>query len=359
MRKHNFNAGPAALPYEVLLRAQAELPDYQGTGMSIMEMSHRSALYERVHNEAQRRLRDLLGIPEGYRVLLLQGGASQQFAMVPMNFLHQGQVAYYVQTGNWANKAYKEARLLGAAEQIAAADARPLRAPDIARLRVPQDAAYLHVTSNETIEGLRLNEYPAAGDTPLIADMSSDILSRPLDVSQFALIYAGAQKNLGPSGVTVAILREDMLQRVPATVPSMLRYDIHAKGNSLYNTPPTFAVYLMGLVLEWAEEQGGLAALTERNIRKAQAIYDVIDRSQGFYAGLVERVDRSMMNITFGLAADELESQFLDEANENGFVGLKGHREMGHFRASAYNAVPEESCRALADFMQDFMKRKG
>lgn len=354
MRKHNFNAGPAAIPYEVLLRAQEELPDFHGAGMSIMEMSHRSKEYEKVHNDAQQRLRALLAIPETYHVLFLQGGASLQFAMVPMNFLGAGQVAGYVQTGNWSSKAYKEAQFIGAAEVLTSSTSKPLRSPDTSNLSLSDHTAYVHVTSNETIEGLRLTQYPQTGRVPLICDMSSDILSRPVAVQDFAMIYAGAQKNLGPSGVTVVILRDDLLQQVSNTIPMMMRYTTHAHGNSLYNTPPTFAVYLMGLVLEWAAEQGGVAGLYERNQRKAGMIYHTIDSSHGFYEGLVVQEDRSLMNITFGLASDELEKQFLKEATEQGFVGLKGHRELGHFRASLYNAVPEESCQALADFMTKF-----
>ncbi len=359
MRKHNFNAGPAALPLSALEQAQAQLVDFQGMGMSIMEASHRSSEYEAVHNHAQELLRELMGIPDGYRILFLQGGASLQFAMVPMNFLGKDQVACYVQTGNWSNKALKEAKLLGETKIVASSDARPRRAPDVANISLPNNAAYVHTTSNETIEGLRLNQFPETGDVPLVCDMSSDILSRPVEVSRFGLIYAGAQKNLGPSGVTVVIIREDLLAKVPATLPSMLRYDVHVKANSLYNTPPTFGVYLTGLVLEWVKEQGGLHGIYEMNALKAKLVYDVIDESQGFYEGLVVPEDRSLMNITFGLQSEELEALFLKESKAQGFVGLKGHREMGHFRASAYNAVPVASCKALADFMKDFQRRNG
>ncbi len=357
MRKHNFNAGPAALPLEVLQRAQEEFVDYAASGMSIMEMSHRSVEYEGVHNEAQALIRELLEIPQGYRVLFLQGGASLQFAMLPMNFLPSDQIACYIQTGNWSNKAIKEARLLGQVEVIAASDARPRRAPDLHELQLPTHSAYVHITSNETIEGLRINDYPYTGEVPLVCDMSSDILSRKVDVSQFALIYAGAQKNLGPAGVTVVLVREDMLERVNRELPSMLRYDVHVKGNSLYNTPPTFSIYMMNLVLQWMKSQGGLDVIEERNIRKAQLIYDVIDKSGGFYEGLVAMKDRSLMNVTFGIATEDLEQTFLSETKANGFIGLKGHREMGHFRASIYNAVTEESCRELANFMNDFAQR--
>lgn len=359
MRAYNFNAGPAALPYTVLQRAQAELPDFKGAGMSLMEMSHRSKAYEEVHEQAKDLLRALLGVPDDYHILFLQGGASFQFAMVPMNFLSPGQVACYVQTGNWSNKAFKEAQIIGDTQIVASSQTRPLTAPQLTGLDLPAQAAYLHTTSNETIEGLRLGAIPDTGDTPVICDMSSDILSRPIDVSRYGLIYAGAQKNLGPSGVTVVIVKKDMLARAKNTLPSMLRYDIHAKGNSLYNTPPTFAIYLMSLVLQWADEQGGVSAISENNRRKANLIYDAIDGSGGFYHGLVAVADRSDMNITFGLSADALEATFLHESEAAGFVGLKGHRELGHFRASTYNAVPTEHCQALADFMRDFMRRHG
>lgn len=357
MRKHNFNAGPAALPLAALERAAAELVDFHGIGMSIMEVSHRSSDYEGVHNQAQQLLRELLHIPDNYKILLLQGGASLQFAMLPMNFLSAEQVACYVQTGNWSNKALKEAKLIGKTQIVASSDATPRCIPDLTHLTLPSNAAYVHVTSNETIEGLRMNHFPETGDVPLMSDMSSDILSRPFDVSRFGLIYAGAQKNLGPSGVTVVIIRDDLLERIPATLPSMLRYDTHAKGNSLYNTPPTFSVYMTGLVLEWVKAQGGLEGMYDRNVRKAGFIYDAIDGSQGFYEGVVATADRSIMNITFGMKTTELEAEFLNEAKGQGFVGLKGHREVGHLRASAYNAVPEETCQALADFMRDFQRR--
>lgn len=359
MRAYNFNAGPAALPYEVLQRAQAELPDYEGSGMSIMEMSHRSKAYELVHERAKEQLRSLLGVAEETHILFLQGGASMQFGMVPMNFLHPEQVACYVQSGNWSNKAFKEAKLVGDARLVAASDTRPLTAPDLRGLELPANTAYLHVTSNETIEGLRLGSLPDTGNTPIVCDMSSDILSRSIDASRYGLIYAGAQKNLGPSGVTVVIVKPEMLSKANQTLPSMLRYEVHAKGNSLYNTPPTFAIYLMSLVLDWVTQQGGLPAISARNTRKAGLIYQAIDDSDGFYTGLVAKPDRSDMNITFGLADELLEPAFLSASVQAGFVGLKGHRELGHFRASTYNAVPEEHCQALADFMRDFMRQHG
>ncbi|SEB95125.1 3-phosphoserine/phosphohydroxythreonine transaminase [Paenibacillus sp. GP183] len=357
-RAYNFNAGPAALPLEVLQKAQEELVEYQGIGMSLMEISHRSTHYERVNDETQQLLKELFGIPDGYQVLFLQGGASTQFAMIPMNFLRAGKSASYVLTGAWAEKAVKEAQLFG--ETIIAASSEAdkfMKIPDLRDIKIDPHAAYLHLTSNETIEGAQFQSFPDTGNVPLIADMSSDILSRPVDVSQFSMIYAGAQKNLGPSGVTVVILKDDMLQDLPKNIPTMLRYDIHAKNNSLYNTPPAYSVYMVNLVLKWIKEQGGLTVLEQINRKKTALIYNAIDQSGGFYRGPVDQGSRSMMNITFRLQDEELEKKFVKESEQNGFVGLKGHRSVGGLRASTYNAVPYESCKALADFMVDFQHR--
>lgn len=358
-RAYNFNAGPAALPLEVLQRAQEELVDYNGIGMSIMEISHRSREYERVNEETQQLFRELLEIPEGYRVLFLQGGASMQFAMVPMNLLRPGTTAAYVDTGSWAKKALAEAKLLGEVQVVASSkDDQYTTIPDLSSLELPEQTAYLHITSNETIGGIQYKSFPDTGDVPLIADMSSDILSRPLDVSRFGLIYAGAQKNLGPSGVTVVIIREDLIQ--PAEhLPTMLRYSTHADNNSLYNTPPVYSIYMMNLVLQWIKENGGLAAMEKRNEEKAKLIYDVIDGSSGFYRGVAKPEYRSPMNITFRMANEELEKRFVEESQAAGFVGLKGHRSVGGLRASTYNAVPYESCQALQQFMLDFQERHG
>lgn len=359
-RAYNFNAGPSALPLEVLERAREELVDFRGNGMSILEMSHRSKVYEEVHNEAASLLRELLGVPDGYHILFLQGGASLQFSMVPMNFLSRGRAAGYVLTGNWAEKAWKEAQVLG--ETFVAASTKEenyRRIPSLEEIRFGPDAAYLHITSNNTIFGTQWKEFPDTGEVPLIADMSSDILSRPVDVNQFALIYAGAQKNLGPAGVTVVIVREDLVERGPKDIPTMLQYRTHAKNNSLYNTPPVFAIYMMGLVLRWAKEQGGVAELERRNREKAQLIYEVIDRYPDFYLGHAEPGSRSAMNITFRLPTPELEQQFLEEAKREGFVGLNGHRSVGGCRASLYNAVPLESCRALREYMLEFLRKRG
>ncbi|GIQ70724.1 3-phosphoserine/phosphohydroxythreonine transaminase [Xylanibacillus composti] len=359
-RAYNFNAGPAALPLEVLQQAQAELVDYKGIGMSIMEISHRSKEYDAVHAEAQELFKELLNIPDGYKVLFLQGGASTQFAMVPMNLLSGGKVAHYVHTGSWANKAIKEAKLFGEVAIAASSkDSEFTHVPDLSNLSLGSDAAYLHITSNETIGGIQYKQYPATGSVPLVADMSSDILCRPIDVSQFGLIYAGAQKNLGPSGVTVVILREDLAKEAPESLPTMMRYATHVEGDSLYNTPPVFSVYMVGLVLKWIKSNGGLAAMEQSNEAKTKLIYDAIDASGGFYRGVAAQSSRSTMNITFRMADEEMEKRFLQEAAAQGFVGLKGHRSVGGLRASTYNAVPFEACRALAEFMVDFQKRSG
>lgn len=359
-RAFNFNAGPAALPLEVLERAQAELVDYKGTGMSIMEMSHRGAVYESVHNEAQERLLSLLGNPKGYKVLFLQGGASTQFAMIPMNFLSAGVTGSYVNTGSWAKKAISEAKIIGETHIAASGESSKfMKLPDLSGIEIAENAAYLHMTSNETIEGTQFKDFPDTGNTPLIVDMSSDILSRPLDMSKFDMIYAGAQKNLGPSGVTVVIAKEEMLTDSPKTIPSMLRYDTFLGNNSLYNTPPSFGIYLVNEVLKWIEEQGGLAQVEKANEKKAGSIYQVIDESQGFYLGCVDAEDRSRMNVTFRLADGALEKEFIKQSEKEGFIGIKGHRSVGGLRASIYNAVPSESVKALTDFMKEFQKING
>ncbi|GIP34305.1 3-phosphoserine/phosphohydroxythreonine transaminase [Paenibacillus sp. J2TS4] len=359
-RAYNFNAGPAALPLEVLKQAQEEIIDYGGIGMSIMEISHRSKQYEQVNDETQQLVQELMELPAGYKVLFMQGGASTQFAMVPMNLLTPGKTAAYVLTGSWADKAYKEAQLFGET-YIAAASKEdgPLNIPALDEIQLPEQAAYLHVTSNETIAGTQYFAFPDTGDVPLIGDMSSDILSRRFDASPFSLIYAGAQKNLGPSGVTLVIIREDLLRESPATIPTMLRYDTYTSNNSLYNTPPVYSVYMMNLVLKWIRNSGGIDAVERLNREKTALIYNAIDNSGGFYEGMAAKKDRSIMNITFKLQSDELEKKFLEDASANGFVGLKGHRSVGHMRASTYNAVPYESCKALAEFMVDFQRRNG
>ncbi|MEK4426996.1 3-phosphoserine/phosphohydroxythreonine transaminase [Solibacillus sp. FSL K6-1523] len=356
-RAYNFNAGPSALPLEVLQKAQAELVDFKETGMSVMELSHRSATFEAVHNEAIARLRKLYEIPENYEVLFLQGGASLQFTMIPMNFLAQDQKASYIQTGAWSEKAIKEAKFFGTPVEAASTKENNYKnIPALEDIEVTQDAAYVHLTSNNTIFGTQWKTFPTTGDVPLIADMSSDILSKKVDVSNFAMIYAGAQKNLGPSGVTVVIIRKDFLEKANPNIPTMLKYDTHVANNSLYNTPPTFGIYMLGEVLKWVEEQGGLDAIEKRNEDKAQLIYDAIDQSNGFYYGHATEDSRSLMNITFRVADEALEKKFLAEAKDAGFVGLNGHRSVGGCRASAYNSVPVETCQALADFMVKFQQ---
>ncbi|GGN92212.1 3-phosphoserine/phosphohydroxythreonine transaminase [Saccharibacillus kuerlensis] len=359
-RAYNFNAGPAALPLEVLERAQAEFVEFQGTGMSIMEMSHRGAVYESVHNEAQERLLKLLGNPTGYKTLFLQGGASTQFAMLPMNLLTPGKKAGYVMTGSWASKAVKEAKLIGETYIAASTESEKFtRMPSQEEINVQDDTAYLHVTSNETIEGTQFADYPDTGSVPLIADLSSDIFCRPLDIEKFGMIYAGAQKNLGPSGVTVVVAREELLTAEVKNIPTVFRYSTHLSNNSLYNTPPSFSIYMVNQTLRWIEEQGGLEGIEEKNRAKANLLYEAIDGSGGFYSGVAQADSRSLMNVTFRLGSEELEKAFAKESEQQGFVGLKGHRSVGGLRASIYNAVPRESIEALVDFMNDFMKRNG
>ncbi|MFD2329964.1 3-phosphoserine/phosphohydroxythreonine transaminase [Cohnella sp. GCM10020058] len=359
-RAYNFNAGPAALPLEVLQRAQEQFVDFENSGMSLMEMSHRGAIYERVHNETEQLVRELMGVPEGYKVLLVQGGASTQFAMVPMNLLKPDKVAAYVATGSWATKAIKEAKLFGEVAIAASSEADAYkRIPSPGELNVTGNAAYVHLTSNETIEGTQWAEYPDTGDVPLVADMSSDILCRPVDVSRFGLIYAGAQKNLGPSGVTIVIVRDDLVGAPSMTVPTMLRYDTHAKSGSLYNTPPSFAIYMANQVLHWVKAQGGAAGVERLNREKANLIYSTIDASGGFYKGFANPDSRSIMNVTFRLGSEELEKKFVKDSEAAGFIGLKGHRDVGGLRASIYNAVPLNSVKALVDFMGEFARTNG
>jgi phosphoserine aminotransferase len=356
----NFNAGPAVLPPGVLEQARDELLDYQGRGLSILEMSHRSREFEAINAQAEARFKRLLGVGDGYRVLFLQGGASLQFAMVPLNFLPAGATADYLLTGAWAEKAYEEAAALGRARAAASTKADGYRrVPRPGEIDLGTSAAYVHLTSNETIQGIQWHAFPDVGGRPLVADMSSDILSRPLDAGRFALIYAGAQKNLGPSGVTAVLLRESWLAEANRGVPTMLRYATHVKSNSLYNTPPTFAVYVLNLVLQWVEQLGGLPAMAERNARKAATVYEAIDRSGGFYRGHALPESRSLMNVTFRLPSEALEKQFLAEAQAAGMVGLAGHRSVGGVRASLYNAVGPEACGALASFMDEFARRHG
>lgn len=359
-RTYNFNAGPSALPLEVLEQAQKDLVDFQGTGMSIMEMSHRSDTYEDVHNEAIRLITKLLNIPEDYQVLFLQGGASLQFSMIPMNFLQIGKSAGYILTGSWSEKALHEAKLLGNTFIAASTEQENYRRiPSMDQIQLDTNAAYLHMTSNNTIFGTQWSDFPNTGDIPLITDMSSDILSRSLDINKFALIYAGAQKNLGPSGITLVIIRKDMLEKGVPNIPTLLKYNTHSKNNSLYHTPPTFSIYMLGLVAKWVKQQGGVEPIHQNNQKKAKIIYDAIDSSNGFYSGYAEKESRSLMNITFRLKSEELEREFLELAIKKGFIGLNGHRSVGGCRASTYNSVPIENCISLKEFMLEFQKNNG
>lgn len=360
---YNFNAGPAGLPPEVMQQVREELLDLKGTGLSILEISHRSKEYEHINGEAQRQMKELLNIPSEYEVLFLQGGASTQFAMVPMNLLAPGRTAGYVHSGTWSGKALAEAGKVGQTYIAASSEADRFRkVPDLRKADIRPETAYVHLTSNETIAGVQYDDFMEPGDVPWVADMSSDILSRTIDVSKFSLIYAGAQKNLGPSGVTVVIVRRDVLDGIPSSghIPDIMNFRVHADNRSLYHTPPVFSVYVVHLVLQWIDRNGGVKGMEQRSCRKADLIYGAIDGSGGFFDGLAHKESRSKMNVTFRIAHDEgLERRFLLESERNGFVGLKGHRDAGHLRASLYNAVTDEQCKALADFMQDFQKRFG
>jgi phosphoserine aminotransferase len=362
MRVINFNAGPAGLPLPALERARDEFIDFQGSGMSILEHSHRGKEYEGVHDEAIAQLTRLLGIPDTHQVLFLQGGASLQFAMVPMNFLSKDGSADYILTGTWSEKALDEAKVLGTPRVAASTvgpDKRYTRIPKQSELQLDPKAAYVHITSNNTIFGTQWHAFPNVGSVPLVADMSSDFLWRPTDVTRFALLYAGAQKNLGPSGVTVVIIRKDFMAKGRKDLPKILKYSTFAENNSLYNTPPTFAIYLMRNVLAWIEEQGGLVGMERRNVAKAEMLYAALDRMSGFYRAPVEKAARSTMNIVFRLPSEALDDAFVSQAKKQRMVGLKGHRSAGGIRVSAYNAVSQDDIRALVSFMEEFARTNG
>ena len=359
MRAHNFCAGPAALPEAVLQKAQAELLDWHGKGLSVMEMSHRSDEYVAIAEKAEQDLRDLLNVPSNYKVLFLQGGASQQFAAIPLNLLPEEGVADYVETGIWSKKAIEEARRFGNVN--VAASAKPydyFAIPGQNDWKLSNNAAYLHYCSNETIGGLQFDWVPDLGDVPLVVDMSSDILSRPIDVSQFGMIYAGAQKNIGPSGLVVAIVREDLLGRARSACPTMLDYKVAADNGSMYNTPATFSWYLSGLVFEWLKEQGGLEEMERRNRAKKELLYGAIDASD-FYTNPIAENARSWMNVPFRLADEKLDKAFLAGAEARGLLNLKGHRSVGGMRASIYNAVGLDAVQALVAYMAEFEKEHG
>jgi phosphoserine aminotransferase len=358
-RIHNFAAGPAVLPLPVLEQIQRDLIALPGIGMSILEISHRSKPFEAIIGQAEADIRTLASIPANYRVLFLQGGASTQFSMAPMNLLTAGATADYIDSGSWAEKAVKEAKKVGSVNVAASTKADNYsRVPSQSELKLTRDAAYVHMTSNNTIEGTEFKQLPDVGDAPLVNDTSSDMFSRPIDVSRHGLIYAGAQKNMGPAGVTVVIIREDLLTRSQKTLPTMLNYAVHAENRSLYNTPPAFAVYALGLVMRWLIDQGGLPAIAAVNERKAKKLYAEIDRT-GFYRGTAQKESRSLMNVTFRLATEDLEARFVKESAAAGLDGLKGHRAVGGMRASIYNAFPEAGVDALVSFMQEFERKNG
>ncbi|MFC5447171.1 3-phosphoserine/phosphohydroxythreonine transaminase [Paenibacillus aestuarii] len=359
-RKFNFNPGPAAMPLEVLEQAQAQFVDYQGSGIALMEMSHRSRLVEDLTEETQQLLLDLLELPSDYQVLFMGGGASAQFALLPANFVQPHQTANYVLTGSFAEKAFKEAAYLGRTHAAASSKAQGWRhIPAIAADDLTPDAAYVHITLNNTIEGSRYLEVPEVGDVPLVADATSEILSRRLDMKRFSMIYAGAQKNLGPAGVTVAILRSEWLENASQAIPEIWRYSTFAANRSLYNTPPVHSIYMMNLVLKWTQQLGSVDQLEKQNAHKAKLLYDVIDASEDFYRGIIDTEYRSHMNVTWRMKSEDLEKRFIQDAANNGFEGLAGHRSVGGLRASAYNAVPVEACQALAEFMIDFARKNG
>jgi phosphoserine aminotransferase len=358
-RVHNFNAGPAVMPLPVLEQVQRELLDYQGTGMSVMEMSHRSKVFEAIIADAEARLRKLMGISDDYAVLFLQGGASLQFSMVPMNLMAEGQSADVIMTGAWTQKAAKEIKRVGKVNVVASSEASNFTyIPTVDPSAFDPNAAFVAITSNNTIFGTQYREFPNTGSVPLVADMSSDILCRPVNVNQFGLIYAGAQKNVGPSGVTLVIVRKDLAERAPTTLPTMLQYRTQINDNSLYNTIPTFGVYMIGLVLKWIEDQGGLPGIAQINERKAAKLYEAIDSSDGFYSCPVSVDSRSIMNVVYRIQSgnEELEKLFVKQAESAGFIGIKGHRSVGGLRASIYNALPEKSVDALIEFMDAFKR---
>jgi phosphoserine aminotransferase len=360
-RIFNFSAGPAVLPEPVLKQAQRDLFALPGVGMSVLEISHRSAAFEQIIAEAEADLRKLVGIPDNYKVLFLQGGASLQFTMIPMNLLPKGASADYVLTGSWGQGAIKEAKKLGTVREAATtADTNFNRLPNADEINLDPNAAYVHYTSNETIFGVEFQEDMNFGGAPLVCDMSSDFISRPIDVSKYGLIYAGAQKNAGPAGATIVIIREDLLERVPENLPATLDYKNLAKNGSMYNTPPCFAIYICGLVFKWAlNDIGGLEKVQAMNQEKAAILYKAIDASDNYYRGHAEADCRSLMNVTFRLPSEDLEKKFIKEATAAGLDGLKGHRSVGGLRASIYNAFPKAGVEKLVEFMADFQKNNG
>lgn len=361
-RVHNFNPGPAALPLAALERAQQELLDYKGTGMSVLEHSHRGKDYDALHNEAISLMKELLSIPDDYQILFLQGGASQQFAVVPMNLLPAGKSADYILTGAWGQKAFSEAKNVGTVRLAATTEENKtfVRVPKADEIKVDPNAAYLHFTSNETIHGVQFaDSFPNAGSVPLVCDMSSDFMWKPFDVSRFSLIYAGAQKNIGPAGVTVVIVRKDLIEKGRTDVPKIFRYSTHATENSLYNTVPTFGVYMIRNVMAWIKSSGGLSQIERTNREKGRLVYDMLDKHSSFFRAPVQKDSRSFMNIVFRLPTEDLENKLLAETKSAGMIGLKGHRSVGGIRISSYNAVSVESVKTLVDLLVDFAKKNG
>ena len=358
-RIYNFSAGPATLPHQVLAQARDEMLDWHGSGMSVMEMSHRGKEYMSIQAEAEADLRELLGIPANYKVLFLQGGASSQFAMVPMNLLRGKTTADYLCTGEWSKKAIKEAKKFATVNIVASSEDKNFSyIPEQSSWKLDPDAAYVHITQNETIGGIEMFWTPETGEVPLVSDMSSNILSRPIDVSKYGLIYAGAQKNVGPAGVTLVIVREDLLGQALKSAPTMFDYKVQADNDSMYNTPPTYAIYIAGLVFKMLKANGGLAAMEKANREKARVLYDALDASS-FYQSPVARENRSLMNVPFTLKDTALDEEFLKGAKAHGLLQLKGHKSVGGMRASIYNAMPIEGVRALVEYMQAFEKQHG
>lgn len=358
-RVFNFSAGPAMLPEPVLQEAAREMLDYRGTGMSVMEMSHRSKAYQAIIDEAEADLRDLMQIPQNYKVLFLQGGASQQFAMIPMNLMKNG-VADYIVTGQWAKKACQEAKKYGTVNVIASSEDKNFSyIPDCQDLPVTPNADYVYICENNTIYGTKFKELPNTKGKVLVSDVSSCFLSEPVDVNRYGMLYGGVQKNIGPAGVVIVVIREDLIpDEVPSYTPTMLRYSVHAESGSMYNTPPTYGIYICGKVFQWLKQTGGLEAMAERNREKAAILYDFLDNSK-LFRGTVRKVDRSLMNVPFVTGSQELDARFVKEAEAAGLVNLKGHRSVGGMRASLYNAMPKEGVEALVSFMKSFERENG
>ncbi|RKX78000.1 MAG: 3-phosphoserine/phosphohydroxythreonine transaminase [Spirochaetes bacterium] len=357
-RKYNFYAGPATLPLPVLEQIREEIVDFKNMGMSIIETSHRSKEYEEVHNDAASLIKELLGVPDNYQVLFLGGGATLQFSMVPMNLLKGERSCDIVLSGSWAKKAYSDAKKLGKVNVLFNGEDKSFTVlPDPAGVKPGNGSSYVHITSNETIQGVQWKDFPDTGDVPLVADMSSDIMSRPIPVEKFGLIYAGAQKNMAPAGLTVVIIRDDLVERSPDDLTAYLSYKVHAEKNSLYNTPPVFCIYVLKLVMEWVKKQGGISAMEELSKKRASVIYKAIEESDGFYRCPVDPSYRSDMNVVFRLSTEELEKKFIQEAAGKEMIGLKGHRSVGGCRASIYNAMPIEGAERLVEFMKEFSRK--